>query len=96
VTNHDLTGLLSALGKREIRSVYVEGGATLASAFLAENLVDELHITLGPKLLGGPNLAVTDLGITTMADAHPLTITDVQRFGDDIVVTARPHQERGH
>jgi diaminohydroxyphosphoribosylaminopyrimidine deaminase/5-amino-6-(5-phosphoribosylamino)uracil reductase len=96
VTNHDLTGLLSALGKREIRSVYVEGGATLASAFLAENLVDELHITIGPMLLGGPNLAVTDLGIATMADSHHLTITDVQRLGDDIVVTARPHQERGH
>jgi diaminohydroxyphosphoribosylaminopyrimidine deaminase / 5-amino-6-(5-phosphoribosylamino)uracil reductase len=96
VTNHDLTGLLSALGEREIRSVYVEGGATLASAFLADNLVDELHITMGPMLLGGPNLAVTDLGIATMADSHHLTITDVQRLGDDIVVTARPHQERGH
>jgi hypothetical protein len=31
-----------------------------------------------------------------MADAHHLPITDVQRLGDDIVVTARPQQERGH
>ena len=96
VANHDLTGLLSALGEKEVRSVYVEGGATLASAFLAAHLVDELHITMGPMLLGGPALAVTDLGISTMADAHHLTITEVQRLGDDIVVTARPQQERGH
>ena len=96
VTDHDLSGLLTALGEREIRTVYVEGGATLASAFLALHLVDELHITMGPMLLGGPNMAVTDLGITTMVDAHHLTITDVQRFGDDIVITARPQQERGH
>lgn len=96
VTNHDLTKLLSALSEREIRSVYVEGGATLASAFLAAHLVDELHITMGPLLLGGPQLAVTDLGITTMAEAHHLTLTDVQRLGDDIVVTARPQKERGH
>jgi len=96
VTNHDLSGMLTALGEREIRSMYVEGGATLASAFLAAHLVDELHITMGPVLLGGPRLAVTDLGIATMADAHHLAITDVQRLGDDIVVTARPHQERGH
>jgi len=96
VANHDLSGLLTALGEKEVRSVYVEGGATLASAFLASHLVDELHITIGPMLLGGPTLAVTDLGISTMADAHHLTITDVQRMGDDIVVTARPQQERGH
>ena len=96
VANHDLSGLLTALGEKEVRSVYVEGGATLASAFLAAHLVDELHITMGPMLLGGPTLAVTDLGISTMADAHHLTITDVQRMGDDIVVTARPQQERGH
>ncbi|HEV8012909.1 MAG TPA: RibD family protein, partial [Pontimonas sp.] len=96
VTDHNLSGLLTALGEREIRSVYVEGGATLASAFLAAHLVDELHITMGPLLLGGPTLAVTDLGIATMADAHHLTITDVQRLGGDFVVTARPQQERGH
>ena len=96
VMDHDLSGLLSALGEREIRRVYVEGGATLASAFLALHLVDELQITMGPMLLGSSQLAVTDLGVSTMADAHHLTITDVQRLGDDIVVTARPHQERGH
>jgi diaminohydroxyphosphoribosylaminopyrimidine deaminase/5-amino-6-(5-phosphoribosylamino)uracil reductase len=95
VMSHDLPGLAASLGEREIRSVYVEGGAAVASAFLTEQLVDELHITMGPMLLGGPNLAVTDLGIATMADAHHLTITDVQHVGDDIVVTARPQQERG-
>ncbi len=93
VHDHDVSGLLTSLGERDIRSVYVEGGATLASAFLAQGVVDELHITMGPLFLGGPNLSVTDLGVSSMRDAHRLTITDVQRFGDDIVVTARPHEE---
>jgi diaminohydroxyphosphoribosylaminopyrimidine deaminase/5-amino-6-(5-phosphoribosylamino)uracil reductase len=93
VNDHDVQALLTSLGERDIRSVYVEGGATLASAFLAEGLVNELHITMGPLLLGGPNLAITDLGASTMADAHHLSITDIQRLAEDIVLTARPQQE---
>lgn len=93
VTDHNISSLLASLGEREVRSAYVEGGATLASAFLAADLVDELHITMGPMLLGGPHLAITDLGVSTMADAHHLTISDVERLGDDIVVTARPLRE---
>jgi len=91
--DHDIQALLTSLGERDIRSVYVEGGATLASAFLAEGLVDELYITMGPMLLGGPNLAITDLGVSTMTDAQDLSITDIQRLGVDIVLTARPQQE---
>ena len=93
VNDHDIQALLTSLGERDIRSVYVEGGATLASAFLAEGLVDELYITMGPMLLGGPNLAITDLGVSTMTDAQDLSITDIQRLGVDIVLTARPQQE---
>ena len=93
VNDHDVQALLTSLGERDIRSVYVEGGATLASAFLAEGLVDELHITMGPMLLGGPNLAITDLGVSTIGNAHRLSITDIQRLGEDIVLTARPQQE---
>ena len=93
VSDHDVQALLTSLGERDIRSVYVEGGATLASAFLAEGLVNEIHITMGPMLLGGPNFAITDLGVSTMADAQHLFITDIQRLGEDIVLTARPQPE---
>ena len=93
VNDHDVQALLTSLAERDIRSVYVEGGATLASAFLAMGLADELHITMGPMLLGGPNVAITDLGVSTMADAHHLSLTDIQRLGEDIVLTARPQQE---
>ncbi|MBT5575592.1 MAG: bifunctional diaminohydroxyphosphoribosylaminopyrimidine deaminase/5-amino-6-(5-phosphoribosylamino)uracil reductase RibD [Microbacteriaceae bacterium] len=90
---HDLAQTLSDLFARGTRSVYVEGGATIASAFLKARLVDELHITMGPLLLGGPATAVTDIGVTTMADAHQLNIVDVCTLGGDIVVTARPLRE---
>ena len=36
-----------------VRSVLCEGGPTLNSFLLAADLVDELFLTLNPKLLGG-------------------------------------------
>ncbi len=87
--SRDLGAVLKDLYERDIRRVFVEGGPTLASAFLAADLADEVLVYLAPTLIGGPRLAVTDLGITTIADQRRLTITGLDRLGDDIVITAR-------
>jgi len=85
--------LMDVLFSGGIRSVYVEGGPTLASAFLAQGLYDELHISLGPMLLGGGKLALTDLGVPTMAEALPLDIHDVLRFEGDVFLIAKPRKD---
>jgi diaminohydroxyphosphoribosylaminopyrimidine deaminase/5-amino-6-(5-phosphoribosylamino)uracil reductase len=85
--------LMDVLFSKGIRSVYVEGGPTLASAFLAQGLYDELHISLGPLLLGGGKLALTDLGVSTMAEALPLDIHDVLRFEGDVFLIAKPRKD---
>jgi diaminohydroxyphosphoribosylaminopyrimidine deaminase/5-amino-6-(5-phosphoribosylamino)uracil reductase len=87
---HNPGALLSALFAEGIRSVYVEGGPTLASAFIEAGVVDEIHITVGPMLIGGPKTAVGDLGISTMSQALSLDIREITRLGDDVVVTGRP------
>ena len=47
--------LLAELFDRDVRRVLLEGGPTLAAAFLRDGLVDELVVHLAPKLLGaGP------------------------------------------
>lgn len=85
----DVAAVLRDLYKRGIRRVYVEGGPTVASAFLAEGLADELAVYIAPLLLGGPRVAVGDLGIPTLSDAHRFTITGVEALGDDVLITAR-------
>jgi diaminohydroxyphosphoribosylaminopyrimidine deaminase/5-amino-6-(5-phosphoribosylamino)uracil reductase len=85
--------LMDVLFSGGIRSVYVEGGPTLASAFLTQGLYDELHISLGPMLLGGGKLALTDLGVSTMAEALPLDIHDVLRFEGDVFLIAKPRKD---
>jgi len=86
----DLTTVLDALFKRDIRHVFVEGGPTLASAFIAAGLADEYLVYLAPLVIGGSKTATTDVGIATMADLGRLRITAVERLGEDILITARP------
>jgi len=90
VAHRDITGMLGQLFVEDVRSVYVEGGPTLTSEFIANDLVDEFHITLGPLLLGGDKTATTDIGVASMAFAKNLTVTEVQELDGDIVVIARP------
>ncbi len=92
--SHDLPAILRDLFERGIRHAYVEGGPTLASAFIAAGLADEYLIFLAPALLGGPGLAVGDLGVGDMAGVHRLRIDSIERLGEDLLVTARPATER--
>ena len=91
----DPAALLAELYDRDVRRVLLEGGPTLAAAFLRAGLVDEVVLHLAPKLLGaGPSL-VGDLGITTIADALTLRIVDVTRLGGDVQIRLRPTRHTG-
>jgi diaminohydroxyphosphoribosylaminopyrimidine deaminase / 5-amino-6-(5-phosphoribosylamino)uracil reductase len=68
---------LAELFARERRHVFLEGGPTLAAAFLRAGLVDEIVVYVAPLLLGAGRAAVADLGITTIADAFRPRVTDV-------------------
>lgn len=82
--------LLAELHGRGVRSVLLEGGPTLAGAFVAAGVVDKVVGYLAPVLLGaGPN-ALADAGIGTLAEALRLRITETVRIGTDIRVSAVP------
>ncbi|MBB6405058.1 bifunctional diaminohydroxyphosphoribosylaminopyrimidine deaminase/5-amino-6-(5-phosphoribosylamino)uracil reductase RibD [Arthrobacter sp. AZCC_0090] len=61
---------LDLLFAQGVRHVMVEGGSRILSAFLGAGLVDELIVYLAPTLLGAGTPALTDLGISTLADAQ--------------------------
>lgn len=90
VPTHDPAAVLAALHAREVRHVLVEGGPTLATAFLAAGLVDEVHAYLAPVLLGSGPLAVGDLGVGTIDDAVRLVPRSVRTLGPDVLVVAAP------
>jgi diaminohydroxyphosphoribosylaminopyrimidine deaminase / 5-amino-6-(5-phosphoribosylamino)uracil reductase len=87
--------LLAELFDRGVRRVLLEGGPTLAAAFLRDGLVDEAVVHLAPKLLGaGPSL-VGDLGIPAISGALSLAVTDVTRLGGDVEIRLRPTRHTG-
>ncbi|QCB95283.1 bifunctional diaminohydroxyphosphoribosylaminopyrimidine deaminase/5-amino-6-(5-phosphoribosylamino)uracil reductase RibD [Cellulomonas shaoxiangyii] len=90
VRTHDPVEVLRALHAREVRHVLVEGGPTLAAAFLAAGLVDEVHAYVAPVLLGAGPAAVADLGVRTIADAVRLRPVEVVPLGPDVLVVAVP------
>jgi diaminohydroxyphosphoribosylaminopyrimidine deaminase/5-amino-6-(5-phosphoribosylamino)uracil reductase len=68
---------LKTLYARDRQHVFLEGGPTLAAAFLGAGLVDEIVTYVAPMLLGAGLPAVADLGITTIAEAFRPRVTDV-------------------
>jgi len=85
----DLHALLTLLGKREISSLLVEGGATVATSFLKENLADRLIVILAPKIIGEGINAVGGLGIRRMDNALGFSFQRVTRRGADLILDAR-------
>lgn len=86
--------VLAHLAGREIHRVWLEGGPTVAAAFMADHLVDEIVVYVAPVLLGRGRPSVSDLGITTMADALRLEPTDTRIIGHDIRITAILEESR--
>ncbi|GAB2463228.1 dihydrofolate reductase family protein [Jatrophihabitans fulvus] len=81
---------LKALYDRGVRQVLLEGGPTLAGAFVEARCIDEVVAYLAPTLLGSGPSALGDAGIGTLTDALRLDIESVARIGDDVKIVARP------
>lgn len=84
-----LPALLSALQDRGVVSVLLEGGPTLAGAFVRQGLVDRVVGYVAPALLGSGPAALQDAGVGTISAAHRLRLDDVTRTGEDVRLTMR-------
>jgi diaminohydroxyphosphoribosylaminopyrimidine deaminase/5-amino-6-(5-phosphoribosylamino)uracil reductase len=92
-----LGSLLELLGKRDVQSVLIEGGPTLAWEAVETGWVDRFVLYLAPKLIGGTGApgVLGGEGITTIAGAVPVEIVEVARIGEDVKVIARPRNVHG-
>ena len=88
---HDPATVLKQLWERDVRSVLIEGGASVLHAFLAAGLVDRFHVHVAPVLLGDrgrPLLAGP--WAATLGDAPRFTLDAVEQQGDDALLTLTP------
>jgi diaminohydroxyphosphoribosylaminopyrimidine deaminase/5-amino-6-(5-phosphoribosylamino)uracil reductase len=80
--------VLRALADRT--DVILEGGPTLAGAFLRAGAIDRILAYVAPILLGGPITAVDDVGVPSIARALRWRYDGVDRVGPDLVLSLVP------
>jgi diaminohydroxyphosphoribosylaminopyrimidine deaminase/5-amino-6-(5-phosphoribosylamino)uracil reductase len=84
----DLKALLAHLGRKEVTSLLVEGGAEIFSSFLSEGLADRLWLFYAPILIGGQSAKgmIGGRGVATVAEALKLERLRWQSLGGDFFV----------
>lgn len=88
IRTHDPAEVLKAVSDRT--DVLLEGGPTLAGAFLRAGAVDRILAYVAPTLLGGPVTAVDDVGVSTIARALRWQFDGIDRVGPDVVLSLVP------
>lgn len=85
----DINSLLRLLGKRDVTSLLVEGGAAIHGAFFDARVVDRVVAMIAPRVVGGAAApaAVGGHGAARLADAVNLRDVEVARAGPDLLVT---------
>lgn len=81
---------LKALFDLGVRHVLLEGGPTVAGAFVEAHCVDEVVAYLAPTLLGDGPSALGHAGIGSLDEAVTLDVQSVSRLGGDIKIVAHP------
>jgi len=82
---------LRALREAGVGSLFVEGGAILASEVLRAGVVDRLYLFYAPLFLGPNGLgAFAGLDNAAIADAHRWRRLDTRSFGADTLITLAP------
>ncbi|WP_280435071.1 RibD family protein [Nocardia carnea] len=87
--------VLDDLAARGIARLMVEGGGRIHTAFLAGGLADELHLAIGPTLVGDP-LAPRFLHSARFpgGSTHRMSLLGVSQLGDVAVLRYRPQEAR--
>lgn len=88
----DLLSVLEQLGRRELQSVLVEGGASIAGNLLEADLVNKVTFFMAPLIVGGREspTAVGGKGVDRINDALRLVDVDVVQRGSDFEITGYP------
>jgi diaminohydroxyphosphoribosylaminopyrimidine deaminase/5-amino-6-(5-phosphoribosylamino)uracil reductase len=92
IASRDVHHALRVLAHSDIRHLLVEGGPTIASAFLAAGVVDEIHSYVAPLFIGDGRRVTGGLGGTSMSDARRFHTVATATLGDDVLLVARASQ----
>ncbi|HWL07771.1 MAG TPA: bifunctional diaminohydroxyphosphoribosylaminopyrimidine deaminase/5-amino-6-(5-phosphoribosylamino)uracil reductase RibD [Planctomicrobium sp.] len=87
----ELSPVMQELGRRRLTNLLVEGGSRVLGTFLDEQLIDEVHCFIAPKLVGGSQ-ALTPIGGlgSELIPQQPTLVKPVmQMVGEDLYLHGR-------
>ncbi len=86
-----LGSLLDQLGERRLTNLLVEGGARLLGSLLDMGQIDEVHVFVAPKLIGGAEALspIAGEGIEQMPQALLLDAHEFRQVGSDLYLHGR-------
>jgi diaminohydroxyphosphoribosylaminopyrimidine deaminase/5-amino-6-(5-phosphoribosylamino)uracil reductase len=79
----DLKFVLKNLSEKGFQQILVEGGGTVISSFIKENLVDELQIIYAPKILGGKAISFSQDVQVFDIPKNKFKLVQQRNFGED-------------
>jgi diaminohydroxyphosphoribosylaminopyrimidine deaminase / 5-amino-6-(5-phosphoribosylamino)uracil reductase len=88
IRTRDPHEVIKALSDRT--DVLLEGGPTLAGAFLRAGVIDRIIAYVAPILLGGPITAVDDVGVLSIAHAQRWRFDGIDPMGPDVLLSLVP------
>ena len=86
IAEDDLKSAIQKIGETGVTRLLIEGGATLITSFVQQNLYDQLYWFRAPSLIGSDGLsAIGDLGVDDMHDKINLHHTQQISLGQDVL-----------
>lgn len=84
----NILSLLRYLGKRNISSVFVEGGSKVFGSFIDSKLVDYLYWFVAPKIIGGlkSKLAISGNGVQSIKNAPMILDPQYKNIDSDLLI----------
>jgi diaminohydroxyphosphoribosylaminopyrimidine deaminase/5-amino-6-(5-phosphoribosylamino)uracil reductase len=92
----DPRALLEELGRRKMTNVLLEGGGQLLGTFFDQQLIDECHVFVAPKIIGGVDSVgpLAGRGVELMAAAMKLIDPQIETIDGDVYIHGpilKPH-----
>jgi len=92
-TEIDFGAMLDDLGRSEVQQLMVEGGTQIHTAFLSNNLVDEIHLAIAPIVVGAAD-APAFLGPATYpgGSTRRMRLVEARTIGDVVLLRYHPKE----
>ena len=84
----NLKKLLLMLSQKNIRTILLEGGGLTNWEFLRQNLIDEIHLTITPYLIGGRDSVslIGGAGFSRISNSPKFGLKKVRRLEDELIL----------